>query len=132
MISLNQLNSNNRCRWNIPNKWRCPALVGGPFRRSTVEKVFIRTPKKPNSAKRKVCKAVVKLTKRRVDSYLPGIGHFLQKFSQVIIRGGRCQDVPGVRYTCVRGKLDFTSREGFIRKKRRSIYAIKKIKPQFF
>jgi len=131
MVSINQLNSKIKNRYCFSKKLRCPALIGGPFRRGTVERVFIRNPKKPNSAKRKVCKVIIKLTKRRVDSYIPGIGHSLQKFSQVIVRGGRCQDVPGVRYTCVKGLLDFSYREGFIRANRRSLYGIPKIKKQF-
>jgi small subunit ribosomal protein S12 len=131
MISNGQLNSKTRSRINIPNKLRCPALIGGPYRKSVVEKIFIRNPKKPNSAKRKVCKAVVRMTKRRVDTYIPGIGHSLQKFSQILIRGGRCQDVPGVRYTAVKGIEDFRYKENFERMRRRSIYGIPKMKRNF-
>jgi len=132
MISFGQLNSKLRSRVNIKNKLKSPALIGGPYRRSVVEKVFIRTPKKPNSAKRKICKAVVRMTRRRVDSYIPGMGHNLQKFSQILLRGGRCKDVPGVRYHCVKGKLDFHFRERFVRTKRRSIYGIPKFKKSYF
>lgn len=132
MVTISQLNLKKKKRNRISQKLRCPALIGGPFRRGTIERVFIRNPKKPNSAKRKVCKVIIKMTKRRVDSYIPGIGHSLQKFSQVLIKGGRCQDVPGVRYTCVKGLLDFSYREGFIRTNRRSLYGIPRTKKQFF
>ena len=132
MISFSQLNSIKRSRISLKNKLRCPALAKGPFRRCVVEKIFIRSPKKPNSAKRKVCKVVVRMTKRRTDSYIPGYGHNLQKFSQILLRGGRCKDVPGVRYHCVKGKLDFHFREKFVRTKRRSIYGIPKLKKEFY
>ncbi|MDR3642503.1 MAG: 30S ribosomal protein S12 [Candidatus Doudnabacteria bacterium] len=99
-------------------------LAGGaPFMRGVCLKVYTTTPKKPNSALRKVAK--VKLTNgMEVIAYIPGIGHNLQEHSVVMIRGGRVKDLPGVRYHIVRGKLDTLGVDG--RKRSRSKYGAKK------
>ena len=96
---------------------------GSPFKRGVATKVTTVTPKKPNSAIRKIAR--VKLTNgMEVTAYIPGIGHNLQEHSVVLIRGGRVKDLPGVRYHIVRGKLDAGGVEG--RKRGRSKYGAKK------
>ena len=102
-----------------------PALVGSPQKRGVCTRVYTTTPKKPNSAFRKVCK--VRLTSGyEVISYIGGEGHNLQEHSVVLIRGGRVKDLPGVRYHTVRGTLDTTGVED--RKQRRSKYGSKRPK----
>src|SRR3989338_4462979 len=92
---------------------------GAPFKRGVCVKVFTTTPKKPNSALRKVAR--VRLSNgSEVTAYIPGVGHTLQEHSVVVIRGGRVKDLPGVRYHIVRGVLDATGVEG--RKQERSKY----------
>jgi len=99
--------------------------VPAPFKRGVCLKVFTTTPKKPNSALRKVAR--VRLTNgMEVTAYIPGIGHNLQEHSVVLIRGGRVKDLPGVRYHVVRGVLDAAGVEG--RKQSRSKYGAKKPK----
>lgn len=96
---------------------------GSPFMRGVCLKVYTTTPKKPNSALRKVAK--VKLTNgMEVLAYIPGVGHNLQEHSVVMIRGGRVKDLPGVRYHIVRGKLDTLGVDG--RKRSRSKYGAKR------
>lgn len=104
-------------------KIKTPALAQKPQVKGVCVKVFTRSPKKPNSAVRKVAK--VKLTtKKVVESYIPGEGHNLRQFSVVLIRGGRVPDLPGVKYKCIRGPYDFT---GILsRKTARSKYGSKK------
>ena len=102
-----------------------PALVGSPQKRGVCTRVYTTTPKKPNSALRKVCK--VRLTSGyEVMSYIGGEGHNIQEHSVVLIRGGRVKDLPGVRYHTVRGTLDTTGVED--RKQRRSKYGSKRPK----
>ena len=102
-----------------------PALQGSPQRRGVCTRVYTATPKKPNSALRKVCK--VRLTSGyEVISYIGGEGHNLQEHSVVLIRGGRVKDLPGVRYHTVRGTLDTAGVDD--RKQRRSKYGAKKPK----
>lgn len=97
--------------------------VGGPFKRGVAIKVTTTTPKKPNSALRKIAK--VRLTSgQEVTAYIPGEGHNLQEHSVVMIRGGRVKDLPGVRYHVVRGKLDTEGVKG--RRQRRSLYGTKR------
>ena len=100
-----------------------PALAGSPQRRGVCTRVYTATPKKPNSALRKVAR--VRLTTGvEVTAYIPGEGHNLQEHSIVLVRGGRVKDLPGVRYKVVRGTLDTSGvRE---RKKARSRYGVKK------
>lgn len=103
---------------------KTPALKGKPQVRGICVKVFIKTPKKPNSAQRKVAK--VKLsTKQKVECYIPGEGHNLQEYSVVLIRGGRVPDLPGVKYHIVRGIFDFKGLKN--RKHARSKYGTKKV-----
>ena len=97
--------------------------TGSPFMRGVCLKVYTTTPKKPNSALRKVAK--IKLTNQmEVLAYIPGVGHNLQEHSVVMIRGGRVKDLPGVRYHIVRGKLDTLGVDG--RKRSRSKYGTKR------
>lgn len=101
-----------------------PVFYPAPFKRGVATKVTTKTPKKPNSAIRKIAR--VRLTNgMEVTAYIPGIGHNLQEHSVVMLRGGRVKDV-GVRYTIVRGKLDTTGVEG--RRTSRSVYGAKKPK----
>ncbi|MEK7193704.1 MAG: 30S ribosomal protein S12 [Patescibacteria group bacterium] len=102
-----------------------PVVSSSPFKRGVCLKVFTTTPKKPNSALRKVAR--VRLTNgMEVTAYIPGEGHQLQEHSIVVIRGGRVKDLPGVRYHIVRGVLDSTGVEG--RKQQRSKYGAKRPK----
>ena len=102
-----------------------PVYSSSPFKRGVCLKVFTTTPKKPNSALRKVCR--VRLTNgMEVTAYIPGEGHNLQEHSIVILRGGRVKDLPGVRYHVVRGVLDTGGVED--RKQQRSKYGAKKAK----
>src|SRR5574344_1349682 len=103
MPTINQLVRNRR--QDKRYKTKGPALKGCPQRRGVCTRVYTQTPKKPNSALRKVAK--VRLTTgMEVASYIPGIGHNLQEHSVVLIRGGRVKDLPGVRYHIIRGVLD--------------------------
>jgi len=107
-------------------KSKSPALGSCPQRRGVCTRVYTTTPKKPNSAMRKVAK--VRLTNQQeVIAYIPGEGHNLQEHSIVLIRGGRVKDLPGVRYHIVRGALDTAGVNG--RKQGRSKYGTKKAKP---
>jgi small subunit ribosomal protein S12 len=100
------------------------ALQGSPQRRGVCTRVFTTTPKKPNSALRKVAR--VRLTTGvEVTAYIPGVGHNLQEHSIVLVRGGRVRDLPGVRYKIVRGALDAAGVSG--RKQARSRYGAKKV-----
>nr|YP_010361408.1 ribosomal protein S12 [Cratoxylum arborescens]YP_010361452.1 ribosomal protein S12 [Cratoxylum arborescens]UNQ86968.1 ribosomal protein S12 [Cratoxylum arborescens]UNQ87012.1 ribosomal protein S12 [Cratoxylum arborescens] len=104
---------------------KSPALAGCPQRRGTCTRVYTITPKKPNSALRKVAR--VRLTSGfEITAYIPGIGHNLQEHSVVLVRGGRVQDLPGVRYHIVRGTLDAVGVKD--RQKGRSKYGVKKPK----
>jgi small subunit ribosomal protein S12 len=104
-------------------KTKSPALKGSPQRRGVCTRVYTTTPKKPNSALRKVAR--VRLTSGiEVTAYIPGIGHNLQEHSIVLVRGGRVKDLPGVRYKVVRGSLDTSGVSD--RKKARSKYGSKK------
>nr|QOH99603.1 ribosomal protein S12 [Adiantum reniforme var. sinense] len=104
---------------------KSPALRGCPQRRGVCTRVYTTTPKKPNSALRKVAR--VRLTSKfEVTAYIPGIGHNLQEHSVVLVRGGRVKDLPGVRYHIVRGALDAVGVKD--RKKGRSRYGVKKPK----
>ena len=106
-------------------KTKTPALGGAPQKRGVCTRVFTHTPKKPNSALRKVAR--VRLTNQmEVTTYIPGEGHNLQEHSMVLVRGGRVADLPGVRYKIVRGSLDTQGVKG--RKQARSRYGAKKEK----
>lgn len=111
------------CGFNVLKQRPVKFKRGSPFKRGVCTKVFTVTPKKPNSALRKVAR--VRLTNgMEVTAYIPGIGHNLQEHSVVLIRGGRVKDLPGVRYHVVRGILDTGGVEE--RKKSRSKYGVKK------
>ena len=123
MATVNQLVRKPRKR--KVTKTDVPALKGSPQRRGVCTRVYTTTPKKPNSALRKVCK--VRLTSGfEVISYIGGEGHNLQEHSVVLVRGGRVKDLPGVRYHTVRGTLDTAGVDD--RKQRRSKYGAKKPK----
>ncbi len=117
MPTINQLIFNSRLK--KIHKSKAPLLSGCPQKRAVCLKVRVMTPKKPNSAQRKVAR--VKLSNNiMLTGYIPGQGHNLQKFSVVLVRGGRANDVPACRYKVVRGKYDFSTDESFERKKSRS------------
>ncbi|OGJ88074.1 MAG: 30S ribosomal protein S12 [Candidatus Raymondbacteria bacterium RifOxyA12_full_50_37] len=123
MPTINQLIRKGRSK--VFSKTSAPALRGSPQKRGICTRVYTTTPKKPNSALRKVAR--VRLTnKMEVICYIPGEGHNLQEHSIVLIRGGRVKDVPGVRYHIVRGSLDASGVEG--RKRSRSKYGVKRPK----
>ena len=105
MVTKNQFLKSN-IRYSFKKKSNTPNLGGSPQKKGTVIRVLEQAPKKPNSAKRKVAK--VRLTNGlRVTCHLPGIGHTLQQHSVVLVQGGRCQDLIGVRYKPIRGLYDF-------------------------
>ncbi|GAC1683699.1 MAG: 30S ribosomal protein S12 [Candidatus Acidiferrum sp.] len=112
-------------REGIIAKTKSPALMGCPEKRGVCIRVYTQTPKKPNSALRKVAR--VRLTNAiEVTTYIPGVGHNLQEHSIVLVRGGRVKDLPGVRYHIVRGTLDAAGVES--RKQGRSKYGAKRPK----
>ena len=112
-------------RKKVVKKSKSASLVGCPQKRGVCTRVYTTTPKKPNSAMRKVAR--VRLTNGiEVNAYIPGEGHNLQEHSIVLVRGGRVKDLPGVRYHVVRGALDTAGVEG--RLQRRSKYGAKKAK----
>ncbi len=114
-----------RGRTALKNKTTAPALRGSPQKRGVCIRVYTSTPKKPNSALRKVAR--VRLTNgMEVTTYIPGMGHNLQEHSVILIRGGRVKDLPGVRYHIIRGTLDSVGVED--RKQGRSKYGTKKPK----
>ena len=123
MPTISQLLRKPRIKPTIRNK--VPALEGQPLKRGVCLKVYTTTPKKPNSALRKVAR--VRLSNGfEVTAYIPGEGHNLQEHSIVLVRGGRVKDLPGVRYHIVRGALDTAGVEG--RLQRRSKYGSKRPK----
>ena len=123
MPTINQLIRKGRKK--IKEKSTSPALQNCPFRQGVCLQVYTRTPKKPNSAMRKVAK--VRLTNgQEIIAYIPDEGHNLQEHSIVLVRGGRVKDLPGVRYHIVRGALDTAGVEG--RNQRRSKYGTKRPK----
>src|SRR5437870_7868086 len=123
MPTINQLIKEGRTP--PPSKTKSPALKSCPQRRGVCVRVYTSTPKKPNSALRKVAR--VRLTNGiEVTSYIPGVGHNLQEHSIVLIRGGRVKDLPGVRYHIIRGTLDASGVAN--RKQGRSKYGAKRPK----
>jgi small subunit ribosomal protein S12 len=112
-------------RQKVSGKTKSPALRGAPQRRGVCVRVYTTTPKKPNSALRKVAR--VRLTNgMEISAYIPGVGHNLQEHSIVLVRGGRVKDLPGVRYHIVRGTLDAVGVQN--RKQGRSKYGAKQPK----
>jgi small subunit ribosomal protein S12 len=123
MPTINQLVRKGRTR--ASKKTTTPALKGSPQKRGVCVRVYTTTPKKPNSALRKVAR--VRLTTgTEVTAYIPGVGHNLQEHSVVLVRGGRVKDLPGVRYHIVRGTLDTLGVDD--RRQGRSKYGAKKPK----
>ncbi|MCK4651327.1 30S ribosomal protein S12 [Candidatus Babeliales bacterium] len=123
MPTINQLIRSRRKL--VTKKTKSPALDNCPQRRGVCVRVYTVTPKKPNSALRKVAR--VKLTTgKEVTAYIPGEGHNLQEHSVVLVRGGKVKDLPGVKYHIVRGTLDTAGVEG--RKQSRSLYGAKREK----
>src|SRR6266436_962713 len=120
MPTINQLVHNGRAA--VRRKSKTPAMQGCPQKRGVCIRVYTTTPKKPNSALRKVAR--VRLTNgQEVTSYIPGVGHNLQEHSIVMIRGGRVKDLPGIRYHIIRGSLDTAGVAN--RKQSRSKYGAK-------
>lgn len=123
MPTINQLI--RKGRGSKARRSKAPALKGSPLRRGVCTRVYTTTPKKPNSALRKVAR--VRLTTGiEVSAYIPGVGHNLQEHSVVLVRGGRVKDLPGVRYHIVRGSFDTAGVEG--RRQGRSRYGAKRPK----
>ncbi|MFA6435328.1 MAG: 30S ribosomal protein S12 [Elusimicrobiales bacterium] len=123
MSTINQLIRHGR--ESLRKFSKAPALMSCPQRRGVCTRVYTTTPKKPNSALRKVAR--VKLTsKQEVTAYIPGVGHNLQEHSIVLVRGGKVKDLPGCRYHIIRGALDASGVEG--RKQGRSLYGAKRPK----
>ena len=123
MPTISQLIKKGRKK--IEKRTRSPALMNCPQRRGVCVRVYTTTPKKPNSALRKVAR--VRLTNGiEITSYIPGVGHNLQEHSIVVVRGGRVKDLPGVRYHIVRGALDTLGVQD--RKQGRSKYGAKRPK----
>ena len=123
MPTINQLVRKGRV--SLPRKQKAPALEESPQKRGVCVRVYTTTPKKPNSARRKVAR--VRLTNGiEVTTYIPGIGHNLQEHSIVLIRGGRVKDLPGVRYHIIRGTLDTAGVQD--RRQARSLYGAKRPK----
>lgn len=125
MLTLNQLLSKTKSRKNKNKKCKTPALKKNPQVKGVCVKVFTRTPKKPNSAIRKVSKVKVS-SGYKIEAYIPGEGHKLQEYSVVLIRGGRTPDLPGVKYKIIRGKFDLQGVKN--RKTSRSTYGVKATK----
>lgn len=123
MTTINQLVRKGREK--LRRRTHSPALRGCPQKRGVCVRVYTATPKKPNSALRKVAR--VRLTNgMEVTTYIPGVGHNLQEHAIVLVRGGRVKDLPGVRYHVIRGALDTAGVEG--RRQGRSLYGAKRPK----
>jgi len=126
VVTFNQLcKKSSKTRKKKKKLNKTPALNKCPQKRGICTKLVLRTPKKPNSALRKIVKLRLS-NKKLIYAYIPGEGHTLQAYSIVIIRGGRVKDLPGIKYHLVRGKLDFRGLTN--RKTSRSKYGTKKIK----
>jgi len=123
MVTYNQLQK--KIRKEKKRKTKVPALDCNPQKKGVCIKIFSQTPKKPNSALRKVARIRL-VSKKKIIAYIPGEGHTLQEFSTVLMRGGRVKDLPGVKYHLIRGKYDFLGLKN--RKQARSKYGTKKIK----
>ena len=128
LVILSMFTINQLCKRNRKGKKKVkktPALEKCPQKKGICVKLVLRTPKKPNSALRKIAK--VKLSNGKLTyGYIPGEGHNLQEYSNVLIRGGRVKDLPGIKYHLIPGKLDFAGPKN--RKNSRSKYGIKRLK----
>lgn len=128
MSSLNQLVKIKKRPQKI-KRTTVLSLRGCPQKKGVCVEIRNNTsPKKPNSARRKVAKIKLLSTNKHVIASIPGQGHNLQKFSLVLVRGGRAKDLPGVRYKVIKGKYDFSQSENIIRKNSRSKYGMSKIR----
>jgi len=125
MITGNQLLFCRKKRSKKKTKNRNLILNKCPQKKGTCMKIFITSPKKPNSSARKVAKVLFLSNKRTMHCYIPGISHNLQKFSTVLVRGGRVRDLPGIRLKIIRGKFDL--KPVYDRRKGRSKYGLPKI-----
>ena len=129
---LRRLRGRKQCQdRGLHRRSRSRALAGAPHKLGVCKKVMTMKPKKPNSAQRKVTRVQLS-TKRRVICYIPGRGHDLREYSQVLVRGGHVPDLPGVQYRLVRGKHDFFCKERIDQYERmhaRSKYGMPKFKP---
>lgn len=125
MPTINQLT--NSIRQRRIRKNRVKPLQKCPQKRGICVKVYTTSPKKPNSAVRKIAKVRL-VNKRMILVNIPGQGHKLQEYSVVLVRGGRVRDMPGIRFRLVRGCFDFNTPETFVRKNGRSKYGIEKLK----
>ena len=123
MPTINQLVRRSREKKRFKSK--APALSGNPLKRGVCLRVYTTTPKKPNSALRKVARVRL-VNGTEISAYIPGVGHNLQEHSVVLVRGGRVKDLPGVRYHIVRGHFDTSGVEG--RMQARSKYGAKRPK----
>jgi len=121
MPTISQLINTRRVRKEAFS--RSPALKKSPQKKGVCLRVYTRSPKKPNSAKRKVTNVLL-TTKSKVIGYIPGEGHTLQEHSVVLVRGGRVKDLPGVKYRLIGGVMDFKNVKK--RKQKRSKYGVKK------
>ena len=121
MSTFHQLVKNPRK--NIKRKSTTPGLAQAPLRKAVCLKVYTTTPRKPNSAIRKVAKVRILATGKKIIAYIPGQGHTLQEHSIVLVRGGRVPDLPGVHYKLIRGKYDFIYVERFERCNKRSKFS---------
>ena len=120
--TINQLRKNKRSRKKI-RLYKLLALEGCPQKKGVCMRIRTTKPKKPNSAIRKIAR--VKLSNNKmITAYIPGHGHNLQKYSNVLVRGGRVKDVPGLKYKLIRGKYDFNNLERVSRVRGRSKYGI--------
>lgn len=126
MATYNQILRLKRRRQ--PKYTRTKSLFGSPQRKGVCVKVYTTSPKKPNSAVRKVAKVLIHSTDKHVIAAINGIGHNLSNFSHVLVRGGRVRDIPGVHYKLIRGKFDFSNNESIERGRRRSKYCLQKKK----
>lgn len=123
---------NQNCRFKRKKKKKInktPALEKCPQKRGICTKLVLRTPKKPNSALRKLVKVTLS-NKKRIYGYIPGEGHNLKEYSNVLIRGGRVKDLPGVKYHLIRGKLDFSGLKN--RRTSRSKYGTKNLRKYLY
>lgn len=127
MSTNNQLSHFKHKRRNKNKKVRSKALKGCPQKRGIVLKVLLVSPKKPNSAIRKIVRIRL-VSGRRIRAAIPGQGHNLQQYSTVMVRGGRIKDVPGIAYKIIRGKYDFSTMEKIVRKKARSKWGLPPLK----
>lgn len=130
MVTFHQLIQKNRTRKQKKNK--VPALKANPQQKGICVKIVIKSPKKPHSGKKKVVKLrFKKKLRRQIFVYIPGIGHDIKAYDNILFRGGRRRDVPGLKYTLIRGKYDIKALSFDVRKTSRSKYGIKKTKGTF-